>query len=243
MKRASRGVTLLELLIAVSLVGLVSLGILMAIRVGFGAMEKSNARLMENRRVAGAQQILEQQIAGFMAVQGDCVETPDRPPTRMSFFQGDIESMRFVSSYSLQEAARGMPRLLEFQVIPGENREGVRLVVNEHLFAGSLSTAPFCFGLGPDPITGAPVPRFPPVQVGPRSFVLADKLAFCRFMYREPAPPPEFERWTPRWVRADLPMAVRVEMAPLRPDPSRVQLISLTAPIRVTKDPMVTYEN
>jgi len=38
-------------LIAVSLVGLMSIGILMSIRVGLNAMDKTNTRLMANRRV------------------------------------------------------------------------------------------------------------------------------------------------------------------------------------------------
>jgi len=62
------GVTLLELLLAVSLLGLLSAGILMALRVGANAMQKANARLIDNRRMNGVQRILEQEIAGFMPV-------------------------------------------------------------------------------------------------------------------------------------------------------------------------------
>ena len=56
--RSKAGVTLLELLIAVSLVGLLSVGILMALRVGINAMEKTNGRLMSNRRNTGAQRVI-----------------------------------------------------------------------------------------------------------------------------------------------------------------------------------------
>ncbi|MEJ7607865.1 MAG: hypothetical protein WKF37_16740 [Bryobacteraceae bacterium] len=37
---------------------------------------------------------------------------------RLPFFQGDTQTMRFVSTYSLQEAGRGFPGA-ELQVIPG----------------------------------------------------------------------------------------------------------------------------
>ncbi len=70
---ASSGVTLLELLLAVSLLSLLSVGIMTALRVGVTAMEKANVRLMDNRRMAGVQRILEQQIAGFVPVMADCV--------------------------------------------------------------------------------------------------------------------------------------------------------------------------
>ena len=47
------GLTLIEVLIAVSLVGLLSVGMLWAIRVGVNAMGKSNEKLISNRRVTG----------------------------------------------------------------------------------------------------------------------------------------------------------------------------------------------
>src|SRR5688572_5897054 len=118
MRNPRAGVTLMELLVAVSLVSLLTVGILMAMRVGINALQKSNERLIGNRRAAGAQRVLEQQIAGFMPVNADCRISPEAPPTRIPFFQGAPESMRFVSSYSLQEAWRGYARILEFQVIP-----------------------------------------------------------------------------------------------------------------------------
>lgn len=237
----ARGVTLMELLVAVSLLSLLSVGLLAAMRVSLNALEKTNSRLLDNRRVARAQRIIEEQIAGFMPLVAECLPGPERPPVKTPFFQGEPTSMRFLSSYSLAEGARGYPRILEFQVIPGENNRGVRLVVNEHLYTGPLGAGLFCFGPGPDPLSSAQVPLFPPIQVGPASFVLADRLAYCRFWFREPAPAPALHRWVPRWVQPQWPTAVRIEMAPLEPDPSRVQPMELIAPIRVNKIPMTEY--
>src|SRR4051794_34631791 len=59
-RRRSAGITLIEVLIAVSLLSLLAVGMLAAILLGFDAQQKTNARLMENRRIAGAQRILEQ---------------------------------------------------------------------------------------------------------------------------------------------------------------------------------------
>jgi general secretion pathway protein J len=236
------GLTLIEVLVAVSLVSLLSVGILMAIRTGLQAMEKTNARLLANRRAVGAQRILEQQIAGFLPVPADCVPAPGAPPQRILFFQGEPQSMRFVSTYSLEEAHRGAPRILEFQVIPGADNQGVRLVVNEHLYVGPRGAGLFCLGRGPEPLLGI-VPRFPPIQIGPRSFVLADRLAACRFWFRQALPPPLFERWDQRWLRPEWPTAIRVELLPLAPAPSRVPLLSLTVPLRAQKDPGTEYVN
>lgn len=239
--RGQHGVTLMELLIAVSLLSLLSVGLLTAMRVGLAAMEKTNSRLMDNRRVARAQRILEEQIAGFIPVVAECLPPVEGPRTRMPFFQGEPQSMRFVSSHSLAEGARGYPRILEYRVIPIEDGRGVRLVVNEHLYTGPLGAGMFCLGQGHDPALGAQVPLFRPIEVGPASFVLADRLAYCHFWFREVLPPPAFERWVPRWVARQWPTAVRIEMAPLEPDRSKVQPMELIAPLRVTRIPMTDY--
>jgi prepilin-type N-terminal cleavage/methylation domain len=241
--RRQRGVTLLELLVAVSLLSLLSVGILFALRVGFTGMEKANSKLMANRRVLGVERVIENQIAGFMPVQAYCKFSPEANPVSLPYFQGDSESLRFVSNYSMQEAGRGYPRILEYQVIPGEGGRGVRLVVNETVYTGPRSTGASCVGQFPDPISGQPVAKFLPVPVGPNSFVLADKLAYCQIFYKEefPAPAPIRERWVPRWTHQRPPSAVRINLAPLERDPSRVQLVAITAPFRVTRDPSFNY--
>jgi prepilin-type N-terminal cleavage/methylation domain-containing protein len=249
--RGERGVTLIEVLIAVSLLSLLSAGMLTAMRVGLDAMNKSNERLIANRRVAGVERILEQQVAGFMPVIAQCMAAPEGPRQALPFFQGEPQAMRFVSTYSLGEAWRGTPQILEYLVIAGENGKGVRLVVNEIPYTGPLGVGLLCAGRTPDPALGVAVPRFRPVEAGPRSFVLADKLATCRFAYLEPAPPggpvapgaaaPPPERWRQNWIANAWPLGVRIEMEPLDPDPSRLQPVTVTAPVRVHRGTEIQY--
>lgn len=226
-----RGITLMELLVSISLLSLLSVGILFAFRIGLDAMTRTNSRLMSNRKVLGVERILEQQIAGFVPTRADCRVAPHLPPQQLPFFQGEPETMRFVSTYSLQEASRGYPRILEFQVIPGDQGPGVRLVVNEHLYSGSPSTGRFCAGFL----------RFYPVQIGADSFVLADKLAHCRFFYRQEMDLPQRPLWHPRWTKEFTPSAVRIDMAPLEADPAKLQVPSIIAPFRVDRDTMMRY--
>ncbi|MCX6624548.1 MAG: prepilin-type N-terminal cleavage/methylation domain-containing protein [Acidobacteria bacterium] len=238
-----RGVTLMELLIAISMLSLLSAGILMAMRMGLGTMARTKARLMQNRKVQSVARIMEEQVAGLMPVDADCIAGGPERRARIAFFQGEPRTMRFVSSYSLEEAGRGYPRILEYLVIPGEDNAGVRLVVNEHLYSGPLSTGMFCYGMGYDESLGFAAPRFRPVEVSTRSFVLADKLAYCRFIFRETVPAPVLARWTERWVKRGWPSGIRLEMAPLEPDGSRLQLGALTIPVRITKDMDRNYED
>ena len=152
--------------------------------------------------------------------------------------------MRLASTYSLQQGSRGQPMILEFQVIPGENNQGVRFVVNERLYGGPQDAGLTCLGVAPDPLTGVTGPRFLPISVGANSFVLADKLAYCRFSYRQVVPAPPAVKWLARWTELQvLPDAVRIEMAPLMPDAGRLQPVSLTIPVHVTRRPLEPYEN
>jgi general secretion pathway protein J len=234
-RQPERGVTLLELLIAVTLLSLLSVAMFTAMRIGLSAFTKADDKLMMNRRVAGAQRILHSELEGIVPAMALCGVGPENNGgTRFTFFQGEPAALRLVSTFSLQEGWRGRPQILEIFVIPGEER-GVRLVVNEIPYSGSLGAGRLC-GVREG------LPQFLPVRAGPQSFVLADKLAFCRFSYLGPAPDVnQPDIWTPIWKRTVLPMAVRIEMAPLEADASQVQPTSLTAPIYLHRNPEIPY--
>lgn len=237
MKRSARGVTLLELLIVITLLSLLSVAMFTAMRIGLSAFTRADSKLMANRKAAGAQRILRSEIEGLVPVFAICAagDPGSNGTARMPFFGGTPAAVYLVSTFSLQEGWRGQPQILQIFVIPGEDR-GVRLVVNEMPYTGPLSAGTFCrvspqYGL-----------QFLPAQARPQSFVLADKLAYGRFAYLAPAAGPTLpETWQTAWNKPILPLAVRIDMAPLDPDPSEVQPISVTAPIYLLRDPMVSY--
>jgi hypothetical protein len=91
----------------------------------------------------------------------------------------------------------------------------------------------------PTPDSPVPMPGFVPPRPGPKSFVVADKLEYCRFYYLAGKPDPLPDFWTPRWIfPQQWPRAVRIEMAPSRfADASRLPPMNLTARLRVTRPP------
>ncbi|MBI5280704.1 MAG: prepilin-type N-terminal cleavage/methylation domain-containing protein [Candidatus Solibacter usitatus] len=240
-RRFDLGMTLIEVLIAVTLVSLLSVGMLFAIRAGLTAMDASSRRLGANRRSSTAQRVLEQQVAGFLPVLARCGSSPMGGGEALSpFFQGTPGVMRFVTRYSLQGASRGMPQIVELFVIPAAESQGVRLVVNEIPYTGPAGAGFLC-APGPDPETGAETPRFAPPRPSPQSFVLADKLRYCRFVYLESVEP-EPERWLPLWRRADRwPRAIRIEMAPVEADLTRIPPMTFTGLIRPDRQPKEPY--
>jgi hypothetical protein len=233
--------TLIEVLVAVSLFGLLSVGILESLRVGINAMERGNDRMMENRRAAYAARILQAELAGFMPELAVFRVSPQSALQSMPFFQGEPDTSRFISTYSLQAASRGAPQILEFHVIPRDDNHGVRLIVNELPYTGPASTGALCLGYAmSEPGSTVRIPLFRPVEAGPNSFVLADKLAYCHFAFlsaRYLQPPV----WVDHWTQFSWPIAIRFEMQPLDPDPSRLQPMTVTAAIHVTKDTTLNY--
>lgn len=238
-----RGMTLIEVMIAVTLVSLLALGMLFAIRVGLTAMEAATRRANLNRRALGAQRILSAEVAGFLPVIARCGgSVVSEGGSNAPFFEGLPEVMRFATTYSLQGASRGAPQVAELFVIPGQNGQGVRLVLNELPYTGPVGAGFLCQPPGLDPTTGLTVLRFAPPAANPGSFVVADRLAACRFAYLQ-SNDIEPDRWLPAWTRQDLwPAAVRIEMLPLEPDSSRVPPMTFTGRIRPNRRPGEQFE-
>jgi hypothetical protein len=234
------GITLIEVLIAVSLLSLLSVGMLIAMRIGFNTLGKTDAHLVQNRKVVNVRQIVENEIAGFIATRADWRQTP-QIVVPVPFHQWEPQSMRFVTSYSLDSAWRGREQIAALQVIPGENNIGVRLIVNETPYTGAAQAGSSIEGIEPDPTTGTQLVRFTLIAPGPQSFVLADKLAYCRFSYLEPRFEPPLRVWRPDWVLPSLPLGIRIEMAPLENGPAELHMSTITASFHINRSSENAY--
>lgn len=241
-KNSQSGVTLIEILIAVSLLSLLSAGLLVAMRLGFNTMDKTDARLVRDRRVSNTRGIIESEIAGF--VYSVANYRPDEKSLRpVVFLQTEAQSMRFVTSYSIADGWRGRLQIAALQVIPGANNRGVRLIVNETPYTGPEQTGQQVLGIEQQ-AGGPPMVFFTPILAGSQSFVLADKLEYCHFMWLEPLPKAPFQRWRPDWVQPRiLPLAVRLEMAPLEPRSNELQITTVTVPFGVNRLPGSDYDD
>ena len=220
-RKSQRGFTLIELMIAVTLVAAISTGMLLAMRTGLLTLQKTDARLEDNRRVVALQQMLVRQLSSVMPAVGACgaVRTP--------LFAGNDQSLRMVTSYSLADGARGYPQLVDLEVLP-DPQGGLRLIENEHYYFSPLSSAPFCL----------------PQGATPQSFEVAKGLAVCRIGYREYIPEaPNGGNWLTGWNRPNLPAALRIEMVPLHVEAARLALQTVNIPIRVNREVLGQYDD
>jgi len=244
-KPSQRGVTLLELMIAITLVAGLSTGMLMAMRTSLLTYEKTAKRLESNRRFVKTQQMLSDQISAVMPVQGACLGDAGQVIGIPSFLSGAENTLRLVSSYSIAEGARGYPQIVEYRVI-AEPPGTVRLVATERPYTGPQSTTPYC--------ASAPAPSVSAFELGARSsvelgaaqggsYVLAEHLAYCRFSYHEPYNQNRFIEtpWLPLWDKPLLPAGIRIEMRSAVPDTGGLSVLGITVPIQVNRDPRVVY--
>jgi hypothetical protein len=223
--------TLIEILVAVSLMGLLAVAMVTALTVGAGAWQDARTRLTLDRRIASANEIFYAEFEGIVPVETR--PDPSGPATvpRAVFFQGTPESMRFVSDYSLTAGRRGGLRLVELQI--SETSRGRRVLINEQPYRGPADLAGIIEGVDRDAFAGGLRLVFAPIQPRPTSLILADELQECRFSYLRPArnyAAPAL--WIPEWAELmELPAAIRVEMMP-RQDEARLLPVTITAPIR-----------
>ena len=95
-RNSQSGVTLIEIMIAVSLLSLLSVGMLIAMRLGFTTMDKTDARLVMNRRVANSRQIVENEIKGYFYSQALFHPKP-LETNSITFLEAEPRRMRFVN--------------------------------------------------------------------------------------------------------------------------------------------------
>ena len=209
-RRGNAGMTLIELLLAVTLFGAISASMGVVLNVAFTSLNKIDAKVDFNRRVISSQRALDQILNGLIPVVTPC---GGRPVGMM----GSATTMRFLSSYSLTEGSRGRPQIVELFTAPSPNG-GFRLLLNERPYLGKRMLTAIC-GL-----------QF---LTNDSSYILADRLERCLFSFRRIDRESGGEMWTPAWVFPEWPSAIRIDMAPVKFQANQIQPATVFAPLFV----------
>ena len=238
MRNRRAGLTLMEVLVAISLLSLLSVGILTALRVAASAWERANASLMLDRRIAVANGIFYAALENVAPVYAEAAQST-QPGMASSFvflfFQGEPQAMRFVTGYSLRGGPRGGLRLMELAVVDGPR--GKRVLLNERPYGGPRAAGALVSSVVPEPAGGTRL-FFAPIEPQPASFVIADELAGCSFSYLLQRAPGQPGTWTTMWQQpALLPSAVSIQMSP-REETARLRPVTVTAPVRSKLRPL-----
>ena len=204
------GMTLIELLIAVTLFGAISASMGIVLNIAFTSMNKIDAKVDFNRRIIASQRTIDQLLQGLIPVNTPCAGRPIG-------IVGRQNGVRFLSSHSLTEGSRGRPQIVDLFVDASPNG-GFRLLLNERPYFGKSS------------LTMACAQAFQTMET---SFILADRLTECRFSYRRREPGSAAEGWFAVWTFPDWPSGIRIDMAPAKQQANQIQPTSVFAPILV----------
>jgi len=208
------GMTLIEILVAVSLLGLLSVGIVTSLEVGANSWQRARTSLTLDRRIATANSILHSGISGIAPLLAQV--PPDRrmEVQSLTFFQGEPQSMRFVSSYSVTEGRRGGLQIVELQIVNSDR--GRRVLLNQMPYRGPLSIGTLVAGFVRDEAFPFGRVIFQPIQPRATSLIILDELQECRFAYLKP--PGHYlgpSVWVDYWDELRrLPLAVAIRLTP-----------------------------
>jgi prepilin-type N-terminal cleavage/methylation domain-containing protein len=131
LRKNNSGFTLLELVISMTLVGLLSIAIHLGFRIGLNAWAKGNGGLERARTVQSTMDVLSRQIASIVPyvsqqkIKDVQVEVP--------VFQETEGGMRFVTTFSSQSRSAGGLRLVEYFFAESNQRRGKALLMNERV--------------------------------------------------------------------------------------------------------------
>lgn len=207
-RRDGRGFTLLELLVATTLLALISLTVLIGMRIGFRAWEKADRRLEAGAKDAAVEEYLGRALASTVAYRA----TPHQNELPTSFvpFQGTSQGLRWLTSYSPTWRERSGLVLTEcFITGEGDSR---RLVVQEFPARGDENLTRLVLAqYGTDVETGRPVfvyRRFVPTEEA-RTLLTGVRTARFEFLKQTR----QESQWQDAWdggQENQLPTAVRL---------------------------------
>lgn len=204
---ATAGLTLVEVVLALGLLGLILTALLAVSSSGLSAWLASREVLSGIRREANWTNQLHSSLAAMLPMV-----VPAAPPGGASvFFQGEPRAMRFVSAHSPAWRGRGGIRLVSL-IASGQGRD----------FSLELTDAPCADLRRLGQILAEPIRNWRPTKSIPihgrsqaqtASAVVAEGVTECNFRYLYyPARAREEPRWVARWSeRGALPQAVRIE--------------------------------
>lgn len=224
-RRARSGFTLLELLIAMTILSLLATTALFGWRIAASAWQKANSHLQESRAILETNQLLLEQMSSVVFYRALTASGASE-----LFFQGEPQTARFVSRYSLTDRASSGLYRIEYQIV--EQTDGTKqLLLNEFPVRSRQELGALI--VDSETTSDGKVLIFAPFAHMARTRVLLEGLKECRFEYYEPPLPSKPGIWKERWIAntPELPRSIAIRLVS-QTDSADLKPVSIVAAIR-----------
>ncbi|MBM3801029.1 MAG: prepilin-type N-terminal cleavage/methylation domain-containing protein [Acidimicrobiia bacterium] len=123
------GFTLMELLVSITLMGLIAVAIHSGFRLSMTSWERSEEALQRQRTLSFVFDLISRQVGSIVPFYSR--QQVDGVPIDVLLFQGSARGVRFVSSFSSEGRSAGGLRLVEYFLADSPTGEGKALLSNE----------------------------------------------------------------------------------------------------------------
>ena len=231
-RTSSRGFTLMELLVSMTLMGFVAVAVLFGFRIGTNAWAKGGENLDRLRTAQSTFDLLNRQIGSMKAYFS--MQKLKEAPIELLLFEGTSEGMRFVSNFSFTSRSAGGLWLVEYFAMKAKDSEQVQLMLNETRLPPDEVLAQSVFR---DIETGEdnrPVVRFPAFQPRPDSMRLIKDAQEIQFQYFTPLTPQGQAVQTVTTGKDRLPQGVKIAVRWNQSDSRSAKEFSFVVPIHAS---------
>ena len=201
------GFTLLELLVSMTLMGLLAVAIQMGFRIGINAWAKADLRLETLRASQFSLDLLSRQIGSMVPYYSQ--QKINDAPVEVLLFQGVPKAMRFVTNFSAQSRSAGGLRLVEYFVSNSRDKGVNAMLVNERLLPDDPSLSHLVFRDISRGDNNAVTVNFFEFRVRSDSLYLFEGVDQIQFQYFRPQVP---NAEGPDDRKEHLPLAVEVRL-------------------------------
>ena len=127
--RHDGGFTLMELLVSITLMGLIAVAIHSGFRLTLNSWERSERALQRQRTLHFVLDLISRQVGSIVPYYSR--QHLDGAPVDVLLFHGSAQGVRFVSSFSSDGRAADGLRLVEYFLADSPNGEGKALLIND----------------------------------------------------------------------------------------------------------------
>ena len=179
--KPAAGFTLMELLVSMSLIGLLAVAIHFGFRIGVNAWAKGDDGLQHVRTIQATFDLLTRQLGSMVPYYSQ--QKVQASPAEVLVYQGTERGMHFVTTFSSRSRNAGGLRLTEYFSFPSKDKKAKAFIINERALPDDEELSQSLFSNISKAEDNTVVVKFFEFRVRPDSIYLIEGLDNVQFHY------------------------------------------------------------